>query len=101
MSKSAKNRAKLERLKNKRSKRAANAAKYSSLAGSDKNKKRKFGVSGGDRTNAKHQHLVTSCGNLACKRCSLIAIKSLVALRAKTHGKFAAAKLEKRLLNRY
>lgn len=102
MSKSSKNRAKLERLKSKRSMRAANSAKYEAWAGTDKNKKRKNWSLFSTKKAGRHEHAVADCGNIGCLRChSHIAIPAAVRLRTMTHGHFAGLALQERLLNKY
>jgi hypothetical protein len=98
MSKSAKNRAKVERLKSKRSARSTNAAKYAAWAGTDKNKKRKQWSLFGTVKVAKHAHTEPNCGNHGCLKCSDVAAIGKIKMRFHTHGPYEAAKLQKRLL---
>lgn len=68
MSKVGNKRKHAEKMKTRRSDKAAKAAKYSALAGTSKKSKRsksKQRIS----SNTKHAHVMSNCGNPGCGRC--------------------------------
>ena len=67
MSKKSKLQAREIRRKEKSGRKAANKAKYQSLAGTAANKKKKSTSEQGG--GIKHAHLIANCGNIGCRRC--------------------------------
>jgi hypothetical protein len=61
----------VQKMKDKRSKKQANAAKYSSRVGTDANKKKK-GI-GGRLSTRMLARCSGGCGNIGCTKCSQIA----------------------------
>jgi hypothetical protein len=62
-----------QRRKDKSAKKAAQTAKYQAWRDAGTNQKSKRNVLRGKRhrkSNTKHMHLVSNCGNAGCRRCS-------------------------------
>lgn len=89
--KAKRNAAHVQKMKDKRSKKASNAAKYFSRVGTDANRKKK-GV-GGRLSNRMNARCSGGCGNIGCTKCSQVARKASSALHCRIVGPFEARKL--------
>lgn len=81
MSKKAKTQAREKRLKDKRGKKAANAAQYAAWSAQGSNRKKKIAKAQDGLTIVGHP-----CGNIGCLKCSEVAILGKLKLRMRTHG---------------
>lgn len=82
--KAKRNAAHVQKMKDKRSKKASNAAKYFSRVGTDANRKKK-GV-GGRLSNRMNARCSGGCGNIGCTKCSAIARVAAQNLLVRTVG---------------
>jgi|SRR6185369_3305025 len=76
MSKASKSLARAKRKSKKSSLRDANREKYREWAAKGENKKKKSGRD--NKKSATSKHTITNCGNIGCKKCSRLNLKSTI-----------------------